>query len=218
MFGATVAANLLQVTAALFCILIARAQPSPPAEAQPVIVDADVREAVALYRALSYADVVPLLGRALAKPDLAAADRETALAYLGRTYAIFKRGPEAEATFVELLQSKPMFAPSPKESPRIAEAYANAKARLARDAAAREEAARVPAVTPRTASTDLAAQAVATPPASEGHGTRTAMLIGGGVVVAAAIAVLVIWRPWQHDGGEAGPARDAPTLGQWQLE
>lgn len=195
--------------AALLCVSFLHAS-----GASPPIVDADVREAVAQYKGLSYAEVVPLLGRALAKADLLDSDRDTALAYLARTYAIFKRGPEAEATFVELLKRKPDFAPSPKESPRIGEAFASARARLAEE----RRLASLPPPQPIVAP-DLSAAAVAPPPAEE-KSSHTALWIGAGVVVAATVAVLVIWHPWSRgDDGSPNqpPARDPPSIGQWQL-
>lgn len=150
--------------------------------------DPDVRRAVADYEALSYGNVIPLLVKALNRPELAESDRRTALAYLARTYAIFKRQSESESTFVELLERDPAFAPADSESPRIREAFQAAKAR--RVVSQSEPIPAAPAPDPT--------QVVVTAPPPEPN--RTWLWVGAGaVVVAAAVTVLLIVRPWDKD-------------------
>ncbi len=165
--------------------------------------DADVRSAIRDYEALSYDAVIPRLVKALSRKDLVESDRRHALAYLARTYAIFKRSAEAESTFDELLQRDPSFAPADSESPRIREAYVAAKAR-------RVVAAPLP---PEIATPAPVVTATATPPPpAQG---KTWLWVAGGLVVAAGIATLLILRPWEDDE----PGRTVPDsqLGRFDL-
>lgn len=146
----------------------------------------DVRHAVADYEALSYGNVIPLLVKALNRPELSEPDRRTALAYLARTYAIFKRQSEAESTFVELLERDPSFAPADSESPRIREAFQAAKLRRVVS-----QPAPIPPPTPP--------QGLVTTPPPEPNRTWLWVGAGAGVVVAAAVTVLLIVRPWDKD-------------------
>jgi len=118
----------------LLCGLIAAATPSLPAAE-----DADVRDALARYEALEYGEVIPLLERALARPELAAGDRRLALAYLGRAHAIYRQAALAEEAFTQLLQVDPDFTVPEFESPLIRAAFARAKESA--EAAAPEAAA-----------------------------------------------------------------------------
>ncbi|MFC1609617.1 hypothetical protein ACFL6C_01540 [Myxococcota bacterium] len=94
--------------------------------------DADVRAAVEAYEALDFHEVVPLLEKALLRPDLSESDRRTTLAYLGRAHAVFRRKGKARATFQQLLLLDPEFAVDDDESPMIREAFAQAQAAVGR--------------------------------------------------------------------------------------
>ena len=165
--------------------------------------DPEVRGAIRDYEALSYDAVIPRLVKALSRQDLIESDRRYALAYLARTYAIFKRSAEAESTFHELLQRDPSFAPADSESPRIREAYVAAKARRVLMAPLPPEiAAPAPVVT---------ATAAPPPPTHD----KTWLWVAGGVVITAGIATLLILRPWEDDE----PGRRVPDsqLGRFDL-
>ncbi|HSI02921.1 MAG TPA: hypothetical protein VLC93_00510 [Myxococcota bacterium] len=166
--------------------------------------DPEVRAAVRDYEALSYDAVIPRLVKSLSRKDLSEADRREALAYLARSYAIFKRSAEAESTFDELLQCDPAFAPADSESPRIREAYIAAKAR-------RAVATPLP---PLVASPAPTVTTTAAPP--EPAPNKTWLWIAGGVVVAAGIATLLIARPWEDDASSGRAVPDS-QLGRFDL-
>ena len=93
--------------------------------------DPDLGTAIRRYRALEYRAAAPLLEAVLAKPDLAAADRRLALAYLGRTRAALRDEPAAIDAFARLLELDPDFELNATESPLFRAALSEARERRA---------------------------------------------------------------------------------------
>lgn len=189
-------------------VIVALALASQAAAQGPGVRDAEVRAAIRDYDGLDYGSVIPRLVKSLSRADLTEHDRRAALAYLARSYAIFKRNAEAESTFDELLQRDPAFAPADSESPRIREAYLAAKARRAVNTPLPPQLVAKP-----ESPTTVAALAEPAPPATN---TKW-LLIGGGVVVVAAVTVLLIVRPWQDDASGTGRAVPDSQLGRFDL-
>jgi hypothetical protein len=93
-------------------------------------VDPDVRQAIEFYDALEFERVIPLLQRALARPELSDADRIEALACLARTEAVYRHRQRAVRAFVKLLRLAPDYGLSTYESPLIQRAFEQAQQRL----------------------------------------------------------------------------------------
>jgi len=209
--------------ALLFGTAVAVAAPTTDAAAR----DPDVRAALASYEALDFGAVVPLLERALARGELGAEDRQLALAYLGRTHAVFRDAERAETRFTELLTLDPGYEVEPYESPLIREAFARAQARSAPEPANDDAGHQAPPDEPAATADDGGTDADAsTPPAHvEPPDPRgdppsdevedlpiTPLLIGGAALLGAALVgvTLAVLAPW--DGEPV-----SGSLGRWEL-
>jgi hypothetical protein len=89
--------------------------------------DPEVREGLELYRELKYDRAVVVLGRALAKRDLPDVDRSVALETLGFAYTVLGDTVNAQLTFHTLLDRRPKHALDPALSPRLRDAFTEAK-------------------------------------------------------------------------------------------
>jgi hypothetical protein len=92
-----------------------------------IAVDPEVREGLELYRELKYDRAVVVLGRALAKRDLPDADRSLALETLGFAYTVLGDVVNAQLTFQNLLDRDPKHALDSTLSPRLRDAFTEAK-------------------------------------------------------------------------------------------
>ncbi len=165
-----------------------------------------VSAGVAAYYSLDFAGAIATLAAALRNPELSAADRREALAFLGRAYASVREAEKATRAFADLLALEPTFAVSETESPLIQEALARAQA-----------AAGPPMPTPTPAPAAPPAQTrettvVAPPPDAATPFWQSSLpwaIVGVAVIVAG--GVLALTRPWAHDAPPAG------SLGTWSL-
>jgi hypothetical protein len=203
-------------------------------------VDPDVRQAIAFYDTLEFERVIPLLQRALARPELSDADRIEALACLGRTEAVYRHRQRAVRAFVKLLKLAPDYGLSTYESPLIQRAFEQAQQRLGTFSEESDMVADAPADIEPPAGDEIPAAGeseleeppalewASTPvpvpdelplttnigpaPAKEAQETSFWLIVGivSGVVIAGAVAVSVI-QPWRQSDPPAG------TLGTLEL-
>jgi len=185
--------------------------------------DPDLGAALARYRALEYRAAAPLLEAVLAKPGLADADRQLALAYLGRTRAALRNEPAAIDAFVRLLELDPAFELNTTESPLFRAALNQARKRRAISINAPSghsvEPARASVVAPETRPMTATTTPDATdqtrqrrkPDDAAGSGWFLGAAVAGGVVAVAAAGALalLIWQPWT--------ATADGNLGRWEL-
>jgi hypothetical protein len=180
-----------------------------------------VRAGIEKYAQLEFHAVVPLLKSALAR-DLTESDREQALAYLGRTFASFRKPRRAEKIFVDLLRLDPEFDITPSESPLIRNALIRARAIWATTPdPSPPEAVESPPVEPvLQLPPELPPVEPALQPPNEEEksddppklSTTTWWLVGiGTAAVAAGMIGLAVTEPWTDEPRRVG------TLGAWDL-